>query len=192
LFHALYPTIFMNEIYVSTDIEANGPIPGSYSMLSFASAAYLADKTIVSTFTVNLIVLPTAKEDPETMEWWSQNSIAWEACRINCQEPSKAMHDYARWVRGLEGKPVFVAYPAAYDFMFIYWYLMEFVGSSPFGHNALDIRSFAMAALKTTYSSAGKKNLPNAWLDPLPHTHIALDDAIAQGALLCNMLKANV
>ena len=28
------------EIYVSTDIEADGPIPGPNSMLSFASAAY--------------------------------------------------------------------------------------------------------------------------------------------------------
>ena len=29
------------EIYVSTDIEADGPIPGPHSMLSFGSAAYL-------------------------------------------------------------------------------------------------------------------------------------------------------
>jgi hypothetical protein len=28
------------EIYVSTDVEADGPIPGPNSMLSFGSAAY--------------------------------------------------------------------------------------------------------------------------------------------------------
>ena len=33
----------MSEIYVSTDVEADGPIPGPNSMLSFASAAYKAD-----------------------------------------------------------------------------------------------------------------------------------------------------
>jgi hypothetical protein len=27
------------------------------------------------------------------------------------------------------------------------------------------------------------------WFDPLPHTHVAHDDAIGQGALFCNMLK---
>jgi hypothetical protein len=32
------------EIYVSTDIEADGPIPGPNSMLSFGSAAYTAGK----------------------------------------------------------------------------------------------------------------------------------------------------
>lgn len=58
------------EIYISTDVEADGPIPGSNSMLSFGSAAYLADKTLLSTFTTNLETLPDAKPDPITMEWW--------------------------------------------------------------------------------------------------------------------------
>jgi hypothetical protein len=28
-------------------------------------------------------------------------------------------------------------------------------------------------------------------VDPVPHTHVALDDAIEQEQLFCNMLKAN-
>jgi hypothetical protein len=50
----------MNEIYVSTDIETDGPVPGLNSMLSFASAAYLADKTLVRTFSANLETLGVA------------------------------------------------------------------------------------------------------------------------------------
>lgn len=34
--------------------------------------------------------------------------------------------------------------------------------------------------------------MPQRWFDPLPHTHVALDDAIEQGALFCNMLRENV
>jgi hypothetical protein len=30
--------------------------------------------------------------------------------------------------------------------------------------------------------------MPKRWFDKLPHTHRALDDAIEQGALFCNML----
>jgi len=30
------------------------------------------------------------------------------------------------------------------------------------------------------------------WFDPLPHRHVALDDAIEQGALFCNMLRENL
>jgi hypothetical protein len=37
----------MPEIYVSTDVESDGPIPGPHSMLSFGSAAFLEDKTLV-------------------------------------------------------------------------------------------------------------------------------------------------
>ncbi len=54
----------MTEIYVSTDIEADGRIPGVHSMLSFGSAAYLADKTLLGTFTANLEQLPGAVPDP--------------------------------------------------------------------------------------------------------------------------------
>ena len=40
----------MPEIYISTDCETDGPIPGPNSMLSFASAAFTADKQLVGTF----------------------------------------------------------------------------------------------------------------------------------------------
>lgn len=66
---------------------------------------------------------------------------------------------------------------------------MRFVGESPFSHSALDVKSFAMAVLKTDYRESTKKNMPKHWFDKLPHSHMALDDAIEQGALLCNMLK---
>jgi hypothetical protein len=33
--------------------------------------------------------------------------------------------------------------------------------------------------------------MPPEWLEALPHTHVALDDALEQGRLFCNMLEAN-
>ncbi len=180
----------MAEIYVSTDIEADGPIPGPHSMLSFASAAYRADKTLVSTYTVNLETLPGATGEPSTMAWWSGHPEAWAACRTDPRPPDEAMPEYVRWVESLEGKPVFVAYPAAYDFMFVYWYLIRFVGRSPFSHSALDIKTLAMARLGVGYRDSTKHNMPRDWFDPLPHRHVALDDAIEQGALFCNILAA--
>lgn len=176
------------EIYVSTDVEADGPIPGINSMLSFGSAAYLADKTLVSTFTVNLETLPGAVENPKTMEWWKNQPEAWKACRENSQPPEKAMKDYLGWVKGFPGIPVFVGYPASYDFMFVYWYLIRFTGESPFSFSALDIKTLAMALLKTDFRKTVKKNMPKHWFDNNPHPHRALDDAIEQGVLFCNML----
>jgi hypothetical protein len=176
------------EIYVSTDVEADGPIPGPHSLLSFASAAYTDRKQLVGTFSANLEVLPGAAGDPKTMAWWGTQPQAWAACRQDLRDPAEAMPAYVAWLKGLPGKPVFVGYPAAYDFLFVYWYLMRFAGESPFSHSALDIKSYAMAVLGCGYRDATKRNMPKGWFDPIPHTHVALDDAKGQGALFCNLL----
>jgi hypothetical protein len=178
----------MPEIYVSTDVEADGPIPGPHSLLSFGSAAYTADKQLVGTFAANLTTLPGASGHPETMAWWQTQPEAWEAARLDARDPALVMPEYVAWLEKLPGKPVFVAYPAAYDFLFVYWYLIKFAGRSPFSHSALDVKTFAMSLLGGEYREASKKNMPAHWFDPLPHTHKALDDAIEQGALFCNML----
>lgn len=181
----------MPEIYVSTDVEADGPIPGPNSMLSFASAAYLSDKTLVSTFTANLKTLPGAAADPDTMNWWQQFPEAYAATRVDPEEPAAALQRYTGWLEKLPGKPVFVAYPAGFDFMYVYWYLIRFTGKSPFSFAALDMKTYAMALLQCGYRDVSKKTMPRRWFDDLPHTHHALDDAIEQGAIFCNMLREN-
>jgi hypothetical protein len=182
----------MAEIYVSTDVETDGPIPGPHSMLSFASAAYLADKTLVSTFAANLETLPEATRDGNTMAWWESQPEAWAACRKDLQDPQKAIVAYVLWVEGLPGKPVFVGYPVAFDFLFVYWYMIRFAGYSPFSHSALDIKTLAMAMLKKPYRDSTKRHMPRRWFDRLPHTRRALDDAIEQGALFCNMWREHL
>jgi hypothetical protein len=182
----------MPEIYISTDVETDGPIPGPHSMLSFASAAYRADKTLLGTFTANLETLPGAQGDPRTMAWWQDHVEAWEATRKELEEPGAAMTRYVAWLKTLPGRPVFVAYPAGFDFLFVYWYLIRFTGDSPFSFSALDLKTYAMALLKTEYREATKRNMPRRWFDPLPHTHVALDDALEQGAMFCNMLAENL
>jgi hypothetical protein len=57
------------EIYFSTDIESDGPIPGPHSMLSFASAAVGPAGKLIGTFSANLELLPGATPDPRTAEF---------------------------------------------------------------------------------------------------------------------------
>ena len=179
------------EIYVSTDVEADGPIPGPHSMLSFASAAFSEEGAQVATFSANLETLPEATGDPDTMAWWKGQPEAWEACRKNLEAPQAAMRRYADWLDGLPGKPVFVGYPVAYDFLFVYWYLRRFAGRSPFSHSGLDIKTYACAMLRKPYRQVSKQTMPKRWLPEAPHTHVALDDAIEQGRLFLNMLEEN-
>ena len=178
------------EIYVSTDVETDGPIPGPNSMLSFGSAAYTRDKKLVDTFYANLEILPGSAGDPKTMAWWQGFPEAWATCRQDQQKPEEVMQRYTTWLLGLPGKTVFVGCPAPWDFMFIYWYLIRFTGKSPFSHSALDIKTYAMALLGTPFRESTKRRMPKHWFEPgLPHTHNALADALEQGALFCNMLQ---
>jgi DNA polymerase III alpha subunit (gram-positive type) len=182
----------MHEIYVSTDVETDGPIPSVNSMLSFGSAAFSADKTMLGTFTANLELLPEATPNPKTMAWWQTQPLAWQAARENLRPPEVAIKEYVQWLKNLPGRPIFVGYPAGFDFTFVYWYLMRFAGESPFSFSALDIKTYAMAMLKKEYRRSTKGAMPKHWFDDFPHTHIALDDAIEQGALFCNMLAENL
>lgn len=179
------------EIYVSTDVEADGPIPGPHSMLSFASVAMRLDKSVVSEFTVNLLPLPGAKPHPRTMLWWENFPAALAMARENPEDPAEAFPRYVKWLRQLPGRIVMLGQPAAFDFMWIYWYLQRFCGESPFGHSALDAKTYAMALLKKPYRDCVRGALPEEWADDLPTTHVASDDARAQGAMFINMLRLN-
>lgn len=181
------------EIYFSTDIETNGPIPNPNSIFSFGSAAFFNGK-LVDTFYANLETLPNGEENEDTMKWWATQPQALAECRKDPQPPEQVMPDYVQWVNGisqsLKGSPVFVAYPAGFDFTFMYWYMIRFVGSSPFSFSALDIKSYAAGMLNKDYRQCTKKNLPRTWFSAKRHTHNALDDAIEQGELFCNMLNS--
>ncbi|MEZ6189416.1 MAG: exonuclease [Planctomycetota bacterium] len=177
------------EIYVSTDVEADGPIPGPHSMLSFASAAFTGEGTLEGTFSANLLTLPDASPDPATQAWWEGQPEAWAACRETPEPPEGAMRRYLSWLRGLPGKPVFVGYPATYDFMFVYWYLVRFTGERPFSHAGLDLKSYACALLGGDFRATSKRSMPRRWFSKRPHTHVALDDALEQGELFVAMLR---
>lgn len=181
------------EIYISVDVESDGPIPGPNSMLSFGAVALTAAGDILSTYEANLEMLEGARGNDETMKWWQQHPEAWAAHRKDIKPAPHVMPDFVAWVEGLPGTPVFVAYPAGYDFMFMYWYMIRFAGSSPFSFSALDIKTYAMAVLRRDFRKTTKDAFKNSWWDKkFKHTHKALDDAMEQGLLFINMRKEHM
>lgn len=191
------------EIYISTDIEADGPIPGEYSMLSLGSVAIDKNGKILGEFYRKLRSLPNAKQHPETMKFWKENPEAWEEVTKNQEEPEKVMNDYIKWCWQFRSesdnqRPVFIAWPATFDFMFVYWYMVkfgkdcdkQFLKHTPFAIAGLDVRTYAMALLKQNYLDTG----------PLPekitkntgeHTHKSIDDARKNALIFINLLKEN-
>src|SRR3981081_4799312 len=93
------------EIYLSVDVEADGRIPGPYSMLSFGIAAFSIDKVLLGTFTRNLELLPGAAQHPRVMAWWRSTPAHWaayEKTRENVQPVRESMLACDAWVSSLK------------------------------------------------------------------------------------------
>ena len=182
-----------DECYVSVDIEADGPIPGVHSMLSVGAAALTSDGDVVDTFTVNIEPLPEASEDVRTMRWWAAHADAYAATQTDQRPPADAMGAFSGWLEDQHrsvGAPVMVAWPLAFDGMWMQWYLHRFTGESPFRRRAIDVRTLAMVSTGAGYARSGKPELGWKQHKRAAHTHVALDDALEQAALFIHIVRS--
>ncbi|HYD02216.1 MAG TPA: hypothetical protein VEB22_13395, partial [Phycisphaerales bacterium] len=95
------------EVYFSTDVESDGPIPGPHSMLSFASVAIAEGGEVLGAFSANLDLLPGAAPEPATAAFWAEHPDAFAATRHGTRPPEVVMPEFAAWVDSVAGKPVF-------------------------------------------------------------------------------------
>lgn len=194
-------------VYVSIDVEADGPIPGPNSMLSLGAAAFVLPPPTVSreelerwypekiripiaTFQMNLLPLPGAFPDEETMAWWKTQPEAWEACQADRYSPEEAMMAFVKWGQGLPDRPSLVGYPILYDGMWVWWYLQRFTRKQKvFTFSGVDIKTIAMLDLKSPYRRVSKKHFKRSWFEGTgKHSHVAVEDAIEQGIVFVNMM----
>jgi hypothetical protein len=179
-----------SSVYISVDNEADGPIP----MISLG--ACVAGRHDGDTFSV---ADPDARTFYRELKPISSEFVA-EALAVSGldrdrltadgTEPADAMRDFSAWVREVSGEasPVFTAYPASFDWMFTYWYLIRFTGSSPFGHSrCLDMKTYFAARSGRPISGVSKRTMPKRLLSNRKHTHNALDDAVEQAELYGNL-----
>lgn len=180
-------------MYVSVDIEADGPTPSQNNLLSIGAAKFDQNGQFIDSFQVNLLEREDGKADPNTMrEFWDKNPKAWKASRENAVEPNIAMYRFDQWLDETNAKPLFVGYPVTYDFMWIYDYSFRYLGYCPFGFQGIDIKTAASLAMNIPFHLATKRRMPSNWFNPhVKHTHVAREDAIEQGYLWISVLEAH-
>lgn len=207
----------VKEIYISIDVEADGPRPGDYSMTSLGAvvAGYqtsdgeivkfdateeenrfyseirpISDDWVPAAMTVGLF----NGWDKERADADPTGEKRREWILIHGEDPQLAMTRFADWVQKVAEKhdaiPVFAAYPLGFDWMFTYWYLSKFSSlGSPFSHGRhIDIKTEYAAKANALIARSTKRNIPKKLHSKLPHTHLAVDDAAEQGELLMNIL----
>jgi hypothetical protein len=185
----------LDEVYISVDIECDGPSPGTHSMISLGAAAYdRRTYELIDVFTVNLKPLRVGFQDKSTMEFWDKWPAAYKIATTDPVTPREALQAFNDWAKRWPNK-VLAAYPAGFDFSFIYWYYTHLQVTfpefeNPWGFSALDLKTVIMCLLNVPYKQAVKSRCPSKWFTYVNRNpHVALDDALEQGAMMCNMLK---
>ena len=188
-------TEYTNILYVSVDMEADGPTPGKNSMLSLGADARLADGTKVGIFSVNILPLEGAEQDPKSMAWWAEHPRAWAATQVDQETPESAMVLFETWLNLIrfryKAQIVFVAYPISFDYDYVLYYARQYLGYDPFAGKIVDMRSMAMGILGVDFDKSNKRNMPPCWPAEESMSHIAVEDAIQQADLFFAMLRAS-
>lgn len=175
------------EIFIAVDVEADGPIPGPYSMISLGMA--VAGHPELSFYTE---IKPISEEfDPAAL---AVSGLDRDHLIRNAPDATQAMRAAYDWVNSLRkiGRPVFLAAPAVWDGMFVHWYFMRYVGISPFGAtgSGVDLRSYWMGLTGCEWVESRKGKIKYALnLEGLPHTHHAGEDAMELAQVFTAVLK---
>ena len=150
--------------YFMVDIEADGPIPGDYSMIALGavkvedgleqgflgycrpiSQQFVPEALAVSGFT---------REETEAFA-----------------EPQQLLLDFEAWIiTHNRGRATFISDNNGFDWMFVCWYFHRFLGRNPFGHSSQNLGSLYKGFVKDSFQNF--KHLRQT-----PHTHNPLDDA---------------
>jgi DNA polymerase III epsilon subunit-like protein len=172
-----------NEVLISVDVETAGPYPGRYSLLSIG-ACCVTDPTL--TFYAELQPL-SFDALPDAL---AISGLQLEVLAQRGVPPPEAMLNFAAWVQTIAdgAHPVFVGFNAPFDWMFINDYFHRYLGYNPFGHNALDIKSYFAGRTGAAWSETSLRHVTARYGGDPTLSHNALADAIDQASLMAAML----
>jgi hypothetical protein len=185
------------DAYFSADVETDGPIPGPFSILSFALVyAGSFDGTRFERPTdYACIFYKELRPISDTFEPEALQVNGLDRARL-CREgesPEWVMTEASQWVRSIAGsrQPVLVAYPLSFDWTWLYWYFTRFSqDGSPFDYSrCFDIKTAVAVKAGIPISEAGRSRLRPSLRSAHAHTHHAIDDATEQAEIFAKVFE---
>lgn len=182
--------------YYSIDVEASGPVPGLFNLISVGAT----------------VVAPGPDGKLRTGESWyaelrpvfaghdaqanAIHGLDLERLGREGLEPRTAMSGLTEFVKrtcvpGTEA--TFVGHVAVFDWMYVAWYYAWCGLPNPFGYKGIDTKSLAMGALRLPWTETGKETLVARLRMPAQDAttvHRADADAEHQARLLIALLEA--
>lgn len=160
--------------WIVVDVEADGPCPGLYSMISFG--AVVVEPELGRRF--KGFTSPIS-------EMWIPEVLAISATsregHLAHPDPAETMSRFVEWLymEFPERRLTFVSDNPAFDWQFVNYYLHRYVGSNPFGFSARRIGD-----LFSGWKGDARKVADWKRLRRTRHTHDPLDDAVGNAEAL--------
>ena len=174
--------------FISVDVEASGPLPGFFDLLSIGAVAVTVERGAITIaddgFYAELKPFH-GRSDPGAMR---VNQLDLDKLSREGLELAVAAERFAEWTKSAsrDGPPVFVGYCANFDWAFVNDLFFRAGVANPFGYKALDLRSMALGAIDLPWEELRQERmLPLLELSPLSDAdaHHALADARHQAAM---------
>ena len=167
------------------DVEADGPCPGKFSMVSFG--AVRVDNELKTSFYGQIA--------PISEEWIPEAlAVSGHTREETLLFPDQfdVMSKFAAFIseHNIGDRPIFLSDNNGFDWQFINYYFHVYYGSNPFGHSSRRITDIAAGL-------AGKLSGSGNWRKgrKTKHTHHPVDDAMGNAeafVTLCNRYKVSI
>jgi ribonuclease T len=171
------------EAYISVDIETAGPNPSQYSLLSVGACTVWQPRR-------NFYIELQPINDRMLPEAYAIHGLSIESLKENGIAPGEAMAQFESWLKEVVPvgqKPIFVAFNAPFDWMFVSDYFHRYLGHNPFGHAALDIKAYYMGFSGSNWKETAMRNVSEHIFDGRDISHNALEDAIDQAEMFARL-----
>lgn len=168
---------------VSVDIEAAGPYPGAYALLSIGACLI---SNPLQTFYAEL--------QPDRSAFQKQaleiSGFTLEELGTTGLPAANAIDSFALWLdEVVPGEPIFVAFNAPFDWMFVNDYFHRYYGSNPFGHTAIDIKALFLGLSGDPWTSTSMDLINQSLGFDKALSHHALEDALDQAKLFLEIIR---
>lgn len=160
------------------DVEADGPCPGEFSMVSLG--AVKVEPGLSKTF--------YGEFRPVSNKWVPEALAVSGFTReqtMGFQDPQVTMEQFAEWVlTNNRGRAVFVSDNNGFDWQFVNYYFHRYLDGNPFGHSSRRISDFYAGLDRDWFATSKWKRFRKT-----KHTHNPVDDAVGNAEALMEIAK---
>ena len=167
------------ERMISVDVETAGPNPAEYALLAIGACTLSEPRRH---FCV-MLQPDKQKQDAEAM---AIHGLQFEDLQQDGLPPREALLQFEGWLQAnvpAGQTPLFVGFNAPFDWMFLCDYFHHYLGHNPFGHHALDIKSYYLGLHSVPWDETSIAKLATRSLH-----HEAMTDACDQADILLALL----